>query len=189
MLAWDAWRGQLGANPINTAIHITGVTALVFLLLSLAITPLRWLSGWGGWISFRRSLGLYGFFYAIVHVIIYFTWDRELSIASLISELSKRRFLSVGGISLALMVPLAITSTNAMQRKLGQTQWKRLHRLAYPIAILAVVHFVMSVKSDLREPLAFGAVLVLLLAVRPWMSTQTKKQKRPQASQTQPVSG
>ncbi len=165
ILVWDAWRGGLGANPTNYALHVTGMLGLVFLLLSLAITPLKMLSGWGGWLAFRRSLGLYAFFYAVLHVAIYVTFDRALSVAGTFRELSTRTFLQFGFLALILMMPLAVTSTNAMQRKLGK-RWKRLHQLAYPIAILAVVHFFMSVKSDVREPLIYAGVLGLLLGMR-----------------------
>lgn len=165
VLIWDAVRGNLGANPTNYALHVTGMLALIFLLLSLAITPIKALSGWGGWISFRRSLGLYAFFYAAIHFGIYVTFDRALSLLSTINELFARTFLQIGFLSLVLMLPLAITSTNGMQRKLGK-RWKRLHQLAYPIAMLAVTHFFMSVKSDVREPLIYAAVLTLLLSTR-----------------------
>ena len=166
MLAWDVMRGNLGANPTTSALHVTGMLALVFLLLSLTITPIKTLSGWGGWLTFRRSLGLFAFFYAALHFGIYVTFDRALSPASTLHELLSRTFLQVGFVSLVLMVPLAITSTNSLQRRLGPKRWKRLHMLAYPIAILAVVHFFMSVKSDIREPLIYGGVLALLLSTR-----------------------
>ncbi len=166
VLAWDAWRGNLGANPTMNALHVTGMLALIFLLLSLAITPIKQLSGWGGWISFRRSLGLYAFFYAVLHVGIYVTFDRALSVPSTIHELQTRTFLQIGFAAIVMMVPLAVTSTNAMQRKLGAKRWKRLHRLAYLIAILSAVHFFMSVKSDVREPLVFAGVLGVLLGSR-----------------------
>lgn len=166
MLAWDALRGNLGANPTTSALHVTGMLALVFLLLSLAITPVKTLSGWGGWLTFRRSLGLYAFFYAALHFGIYVTFDRGLSVPSTMHELLSRTFLQIGFVSLLLMVPLAVTSTNALQRKLGPKRWKRLHMLAYPIAILAVAHFFMSVKSDVREPLVYAGVLAILLSTR-----------------------
>ncbi len=166
ILAWDALRGNLGANPTSNALHVTGMLALVFLLLSLSITPIKALSGWGGWLTFRRSLGLYAFFYAALHFGIYVTLDRALSPASTLHELLSRTFLQIGFVALVLMVPLAVTSTNALQRKLGPKRWKRLHMLAYPIAILAVAHFFMSVKSDVREPLIYAGVLALLLSTR-----------------------
>jgi ferredoxin-NADP reductase/DMSO/TMAO reductase YedYZ heme-binding membrane subunit len=156
----------LGANSVNYALHVTGILSLVFLFLSLIITPLRWVTGWGGWIAFRRALGLYGFFYSVVHVSIYFALDRELNVASTLSEIWLRRFLQVGTLAVFLMLPLAITSTNAMVQKLGPKQWKLLHRLAYVVAALGVVHYYLLVKSDVRQPIAFGIVLTGLLGAR-----------------------
>lgn len=166
MLAWDAYRGQVGANAVNQALHITGILSLVFLFLSLAITPLRMATGWGGWIGFRRALGLYGFFYAVVHAAIYFFFDRAGDVSSTIHEIWKRRFLQIGSIAVLLMVPLAVTSTNAMIRRIGPKQWKRLHRLAYLVAALGVVHYFLLVKSDIRQPVAFGVVLAIVLLPR-----------------------
>lgn len=166
MLAGDAARGQLGANPATAALHVTGMLALIFLLLSLVITPLRWWTAWGGWLALRRALGLYSFFYAILHVAIYVAFDRGLNIGSALAEIGLRRFLQVGGLALLLMVPLAITSTNAMQRRLGSKRWKRLHQLTYIIAVLSVAHFYMLVKSDVRLPLAMAGVVAILLGWR-----------------------
>jgi glycine betaine catabolism B len=166
VLGWDAYQGQLGANSVNYALHVTGILSLIFLFTSLAISPLRWVSGWSGWIAFRRALGLYGFFYAVVHVAIYVGLDRQLSVASTLSEIWARRFLQVGTAAVFLMVPLALTSTNAMIQRLGAKKWKLLHRTAYLVAILGVVHYYMLVKSDIRQPVAFAIVLVGLLGAR-----------------------
>ena len=166
VLGWDAYRGQLGANSVNYALHVTGILSLVFLFLSLIITPLRWVTGWGGWIAFRRALGLYGFFYAVVHAAIYVGLDRELSVSSTFSEIWQRRFLQIGTLAVFLMIPLAITSTNSMIQTLGSKRWKLLHRLAYVVAALGVVHYFLLVKSDLRQPVAFGIVLTGLLGAR-----------------------
>lgn len=166
MLAWDAYRGQLGANTVNNALHITGILSLVFLFLSLLMTPLRWATGWGGWIAFRRALGLYGFFYAVVHLIIYVAFDRALSLSGALHEVWTRRFLQVGAVAILLMIPLAVTSTNTMIRRLGAKRWKLIHRAAYLAAALGVLHYYMLVKSDVRQPLAFAGVLALLLGGR-----------------------
>lgn len=166
MLGWDGWHGQLGANSVNHALHITGILSLVSLFLSLLMTPLRWITGWGGWIAFRRALGLYGFFYAVLHLGIYVVFDRALSLSSTFNEVGMRMFLQVGALSLVLMIPLAVTSTNAMIRWLGSKRWKGLHRLTYLVAILGVLHYYMLVKSDVRQPLAFAGVLALLLGGR-----------------------
>lgn len=166
MLSWDAWRGQLGANGVNNALHITGILSLVFLFLSLIVTPLRVISGWNSIVAYRRVLGLYGFAYAALHFAIYVVLDRMGSISSTVEEILSRRFLTVGFIAVALMLPLAVTSTNAMIRKLGPVRWKLLHRLAYLAAILGVVHYYMLVKSDVRQPIAFAVVLTPILGFR-----------------------
>jgi sulfoxide reductase heme-binding subunit YedZ len=166
MLGWDAWNDQLGANGVNNALHITGILSLVFLFFSLVITPLKVLTGWSSIIAYRRALGLYGFAYAALHFVIYVALDRMGSVSSTIEEIVSRRFLLVGFIALAMMLPLAVTSTNAMIRKLGPVRWKLLHRLAYAATILGVVHYYMLVKSDVRQPLAFAAVLTPILGFR-----------------------
>ena len=166
VLAWDAYHGQLGANSVNYALHVTGTLSLIFLFLSLLMTPLRRVTGWGGWIAFRRSLGLYGFFYSIVHVSIYVGLDRAMDLSSTLNEIWMRRFLQIGTAAVFLMVPLAITSTNTMIQKVGPKRWKLLHRLAYVVAALGVIHYYLLVKSDVRQPLAFAAVLAGLLGSR-----------------------
>jgi sulfoxide reductase heme-binding subunit YedZ len=166
LLAWDAWHHQLGANPVNFAILTTGLLALIFLLLTLLVTPLRKITGLN-WIIFsRRTLGLYAFFYALLHFLIFFFLDRQGSIPGTLSEMVKRKYLIVGGIGLFVMIPLAVTSTNAMIKRLGGKRWRALHRLAYVAAIAGVIHYYMQVKADVRQPLAFAAVLAILLGWR-----------------------
>ncbi len=166
MLGWDTWQGQLGANGVNNALHTTGILSLIFLFISLIVTPLRTLTGWNSLIAYRRALGLYGFAYAALHFGIYVIFDRMGSVSSTVEEILSRRFLLIGFIAVTLMLPLALTSTNAMIRKLGPMKWKLLHRLAYAAAILGVVHYYMLVKSDVRQPLAFAAVLTPILGFR-----------------------
>lgn len=166
LLGYDAWRGTLGVNAVNYAIRTTGLISLIFLLLSLCITPLRKLTGWSWLILARRGLGLYAFVYAAVHFSIYFIWDRELSLSSTLSEMVKRQYLIVGSIGLALMTPLALTSTNAMVRRLGVKRWQRLHRAAYYAAIAGAIHYYWLIKADKRQPTAFAAVLGVLLLYR-----------------------
>ncbi len=166
ILAWDAWFDQLGANAVNHAIHITGILSLVFLFLSLLITPLRLVTGQANLVAYRRALGLYGFFYAAVHLVIYVVFDRSLDLTSTLEELSTRRYLQVGIAALMLMVPLAVTSANVMINKLGPKRWKLLHRTAYVATALGVLHYYMLVKSDVRQPLAFAAVLTPVLGYR-----------------------
>jgi sulfoxide reductase heme-binding subunit YedZ len=166
LLGWDAWHHKLGANPVNFAILTTGMSALVFLMLTMLVTPLRKISGLNWIISFRRTLGLYAFFYASLHFLIFFFQDRQGSISSTLSEMVKRKYLIVGGTGLLVMVPLAVTSTNAMIKRLGGKRWRALHRLAYVAAIAGVIHYYMQVKADVRQPLAFAAVLTILLGYR-----------------------
>ena len=166
LLAWDGWRGRLGPNPPNFAILTCGMMALIFLLLTLAVTPVRKLAGWNWLLSLRRMLGLYAFFYASLHFLLFFSLDRSFSIASTAAEMVKRKYLIVGSIGLLLMVPLAITSTNGMIKRLGGKRWRALHRLAYVAAIAGVVHFYMQVKADTRLPLALAALLAVLLGYR-----------------------
>jgi ferredoxin-NADP reductase/DMSO/TMAO reductase YedYZ heme-binding membrane subunit len=190
VLCWDAYRGQLGANAANQALHITGILSLVFLFLSLAITPVKSFTGWASLIAVRRALGLSGFAYAFFHLVIYFAFDRNLDLSSTISEILSRRFLQVGFLAVLLMIPLAVTSTNSMIRWLGAKRWKLLHRAAYVVAILGVAHYYLLVKSDVRQPLAFAAVLTPLLLfrvydlVRSRRSTVTASSKRLQSLRT-----
>jgi len=166
LLLWDAAHHQLGANPVNFAILTTGMSALIFLMLTLVVTPLRKISGWN-WIIFsRRTLGLYAFFYALAHFLIFFSLDRSFNISSTLSEMVKRKYLVVGATGLLVMVPLAVTSTNAMIKRLGGKRWRALHRLVYVAAIAGVLHFYMQVKADVRRPLAFAGVLAILLGYR-----------------------
>src|SRR5260370_15919805 len=166
LLGWDAYHHRLGANPVNFAILTTGMSALTFLLLPLAVTPLRKITGLNWIILSRRTLGLYAFFYASLHFLIFFIFDRSLSISSTLSEMVKRKYLLVGMTALLVMVPLAITSTNTMIKRLGGKRWRALHRLAYVAAIAGVIHFYMQVKADVRLPLVFIAVLSVLLCYR-----------------------
>jgi len=166
LLGWDACRHKLGANPVNFAIHTTGMLALVFLLLTLLVTPLRKITGLNWLIFSRRTLGLYAFFYASLHFLIFFSLDRSFSVSGTLSEMLKRKYLFVGLTGLLVMVPLALTSTNAMIKRLGGKRWRALHRLAYVAALAGVIHYYMQVKADVRQPLAFAAVLALLLGYR-----------------------
>jgi len=166
LLAWDAAHGQLGANASNFALHTTGLLAFIFLLLALLVTPLRHLMGWPALIGFRRSLGLFAFGYACVHFLLFFALDRAFSVSSTVHEILNRRYLLIGTLGLTLMAPLALTSTNAMVMRLGARRWKRLHRLTYVVGIAAALHYYLLVKSDVRQPLVFAAVLAGLLAFR-----------------------
>jgi len=166
LLGWDAWYHKLGVNPVNFAILTTGLMALIFLLLTLAVTPLRKITGLNWLISFRRMLGLYAFFYVCAHFLIFFSLDRGFSVSSTLHEIIKRKYLWLGITGLLVMVPLAVTSTNAMIKRLGGKRWRMLHRLAYVAAVAGVIHYYMQVKADVRQPLVFAAVLAILLGYR-----------------------
>jgi glycine betaine catabolism B len=166
LLLYDAWQRQLGANGVNFAIHTTGLLALLFFVLSLGVTPLRRLTGWNEVVAARRALGLYGFFYLVLHFGIFFALDRQGSVSGTWSEILKRRYLQIGAIALLLFIPLAVTATDGMITRLGPRRWKRLHRLAYPATALGSLHYVLLVKADLRQPLAFAGVLAALLGWR-----------------------
>jgi ferredoxin-NADP reductase/DMSO/TMAO reductase YedYZ heme-binding membrane subunit len=166
LLSWDAYRHQLGVNTVNFAIRTTGLVGLVFITLSLAITPIRALTGWNRLIVIRRNLGVLGFCYLAAHFMIFFLLDREGRVASTWSEIVTRKYLWFGTGALTLMVPLAATSRDSVVLWLGAARWKQLHRLSYLIAIGAVVHYYLLVKADVRQPLAFAAVVGVLLGYR-----------------------
>lgn len=166
LLMWDAYRHQLGVNDVNFAIRTTGLIGLVLITLSLVVTPLRALTGWNRLIAIRRNVGVLGFAYLTAHFLIFFWWDRQGSVSSTLTEILTRKYLWFGAGALGLMIPLALTSTDSMLLRLGSVRWKQLHRLAYPIAIAAVIHYYLLVKSDVRQPLAFAGVIGLLLLYR-----------------------
>lgn len=159
--------GALGANPVEAITHETGEWALRLLLASLAITPLRRATGWALVAPWRRSLGLLAFLYATLHFATFLVLDLGLELGALAEEVAERPFVTLGFAALMLLTPLALTSTRAAQRRLGR-RWLALHRLVYAAAGLAVLHFVWLVKADLAEPLAYAAVLALLLGARLW---------------------
>jgi sulfoxide reductase heme-binding subunit YedZ len=166
MLAVQGPRGDLGPNAIEAALHQTGLFALVLLLASLACTPLRLVFKWSWPARVRRTLGLLAFTHATAHFLVYAVLDQGLALGTLLEDVGKRPFITVGFLALLLLVPLAVTSTRRWVRRLGFPRWQRLHRLAYVAAVLGVVHFVWRVKKDATEPLVYAAVLALLFAIR-----------------------
>lgn len=166
LLMWDQTHRRLGANPQNFLILTTGMMTLIFLMLTMAVTPLRKITGWNWLIQFRRMLGLYAFFYGCLHFLCFFSLDRGFNVSSTLTEMVKRKYLIIGSIALLTMVPLAITSTNGMIKRLGGKRWRALHRLAYVAAICGAIHYYMQVKADVRQPLVFAAVLAVLLGWR-----------------------
>lgn len=161
-----ALHGQLTANPVEFIQHFTGDWTLRLLLITLAITPLRKLLSLPELIRFRRMLGLFAFFYACLHFLTYLGPDQSFDVAGMLKDVAKRRFIAVGFVAFLLLVPLAITSTQGWIRRLGGRRWQALHKSIYAIAILGVVHYYWLVKSDVRKPLLYAAILAVLLVWR-----------------------
>jgi sulfoxide reductase heme-binding subunit YedZ len=164
-LAYGFYTDDLTANPIEYITRFTGSWALIILITSLAVTPSRKIFGWNALIRYRRMLGLFAFFYAVLHFLIYMVLDHFFDFQAIAKDIYKRPYVTAGFTSFVLMVPLALTSTAAMIRRLGK-RWQQVHRLAYIAAAAGVLHFYWLVKSDIRRPVQYGAVLALLLGVR-----------------------
>lgn len=165
-LVWYGYTSQLGANPIEFITRSLGTWTLVFLLITLSITPLRKLSGWSWLIKLRRMAGLFAFFYALLHFITYIWLDQFFDLHDIYKDVIKRPFITIGFAAFILLIPLAITSTNAMIKRLGGKRWLLLHRLIYLIAIFGVLHYWWLVKKDITQPLIYSAVIATLLAYR-----------------------
>jgi len=177
LLGWDAYQHQLGANPVNHAIHVTGFVAIIFIGLTLAVTPVRKITGWN-WLShFRRMLGLYAFFYGAMHFLIYFAFQQSFSIPAVFQDTMGHRFIFFGMTALVLMIPLALTSTNGMIKRLGAAKWKRLHKLVYIVAIAAAIHFWMQPKVVGLKQEIFAGTLVVLFGYRiiAWQLAESRK--------------
>jgi methionine sulfoxide reductase heme-binding subunit len=159
--------GRIGANPIEFITRSTGLWTLVFLCITLAVTPLRKLTGWNTLIRFRRMLGLYAFFYAALHFTTYIWFDKWFDVLAMFKDVGKRPFITVGFAAFVLLIPLAVTSTRGMARRLGR-RWQTLHRLIYPIGVLAILHFwwMKAGKHDLAQPKLYAAIMILLLGWR-----------------------
>lgn len=181
-LAPAAWlvrgvmQGELGANPIETLTHTTGMTALVLLLVTLAVSPVRKLSGWNPVIRLRRPLGLFAFFYAVCHFSIWFVFDMVFNVGWMIEDIAERPYITVGMAALLLLIPLAVTSTKGWIRRLGK-RWAKLHRLVYVAAGLGVLHYFWLVKSDYRLPSLLAACLLILLIARTPIARLTAPRK------------
>jgi sulfoxide reductase heme-binding subunit YedZ len=168
-LAWLAWKATsvgLGAHPQEYVNRFLGDWVLRFLLITLAVTPVRSLTGWNALARFRRMLGLYAFFYAFCHVASYVAVDQFFDWVAIGKDIVKRNYITVGMITFAALIPLAATSTDGMVRRLGGPRWKKLHRLAYVAGVAGVFHYYMMVKADVREPLIYAAILAALLGYR-----------------------
>ncbi len=166
ILGWRGWHGDLTANPIEFITHSTGDWTLRFLLITMAVTPLRKTLGVPQLIRFRRMLGLFAFFYAVLHFITYIWLDKFFDWQEMWKDIAIRRFITVGFFAFLLLIPLAITSTRGWIRRLGGKRWQMLHRLIYASAAAGVVHYYWLVKSDVRAPLTYAAILALLILWR-----------------------
>jgi methionine sulfoxide reductase heme-binding subunit len=180
-LGWKAYMGLLGANPIEVITHSTGDWTLLFLLITLAVTPLRRLSGQPWLIRYRRMFGLFAFFYVTLHFLTYIWLDKFFNVQDMLADIAKRKFITVGFTGFVLLIPLALTSTSGWIRRLGGKRWQALHRLIYAAAICGVIHYLWLVKADIRKPLQYGTVLAVLLGYRlvSWAVPKLKSQKMP----------
>lgn len=165
-LAWLGLHDRLGANPIEYITHSTGWWTLTFLLITLSVTPLRRIAGLPWLLRLRRMLGLFAFFYGCLHFTTYIWLDQFFDWMEIVKDVGKRPFITVGFSAFVLLIPLAVTSTSAMVRRLGAKRWQLLHRLVYVIATLAAVHFWWLVKKDITEPLIFASLLAVLFIAR-----------------------
>jgi sulfoxide reductase heme-binding subunit YedZ len=165
LLAVDAFRGDLTADPIEEITHRTGWWALTLLLTTLAVTPLRRFTGWNQLVRVRRMLGLFAFSYAVLHLLTYVVLDLFFAFDILVEDVAKRPYITVGFTAFLILLALAITSTKGWIRRLGP-RWQRLHRLVYVAALLGVVHFYWQVKADTREPLIFATIVLALFVAR-----------------------
>ena len=169
--------GKLGANPIEEMLDRFGNWSLRFILITLAITPLRRLTGWNWLTRFRRMLGLFTFFYVLLHFLTWLVLDQGLLMSAIVEDLAKRPFITIGFAALVFLTALAATSTNAARRRLGR-RWQKLHNLTYLIAVLGVWHYWWQVKKDIRDPLIYAVVLAVLLGLRLWFHYRKTSQRR-----------
>jgi sulfoxide reductase heme-binding subunit YedZ len=165
-IAWRVAQHKLGANPIATALNQIGLLGLILLTLSLSCTPLKVLFDWNWPLRVRRTLGLCAFFSVLLHFLVYLVLDQGLAIGAVLRDVLKRPFIAFGFTALILLVPLALTSTKRSVQRLGFARWQMLHRLVYPIGILAVLHFYLRVKADHSQPILYALVLSLGFALR-----------------------
>jgi len=166
-LVWDGFHDALGANPIEKITHRTGDWSLRFLLITLSVTPLRKIFGWKQLIRLRRMLGLFAFFYVCIHFSIWIVFDHFFDPDEITKDILKRPYITVGFTGFLLLIPLAVTSTNNMMKRLGKN-WKKLHQLVYVIAVLGILHYLWLVKADVLQPVIHACILLILLSIRVW---------------------
>ena len=176
LLLWDVYQKRAGANPVEFMTRTTGMLTLIFLMITLALTPARKVTGANWIVKFRRMLGLYAFFYGTLHLITYVWFDRFFNLRNIFSDVRQRPFIAIGMAGFFLMLPLAVTSTKQMIKRLGGKRWATLHRLVYLAGVAGVLHFWLLVKSDTRLPLTFGFILFLLLGYRALIKVEGHKQ-------------
>jgi len=180
MLIWNALHDGLGANPVEAITFETGDWGLRFLLITLCVTPLRRITGWPLLVRLRRMLGLFAFFYICLHFLTYLTLDAFFDFGYILEDITERTYITLGFTSFLLLMTLAATSTDAMVRRLGGRRWRRLHKLAYVAATGGVLHFLWLVKADLREPLIYLGILLLLFIARvPAVAQRLTKARAP----------
>jgi sulfoxide reductase heme-binding subunit YedZ len=184
IIASDWWNDRLGANPLEFFTNATGLLTLAFLALSLAVTPVRKLTGWNFLSHFRRMLGLYAFFYGFLHLLAFMWFNHAFKLRPIIQDVVRRPFITFGMLGFFLMIPLAATSTNAAIKRLGGKRWKMLHRLAYVSAIAGVVHYWLKVKVVTTLPMTFALIITVLLLYRVIEAVRPRPRARVPASVT-----
>jgi len=181
-LVYGVFMNTLGANPIDAVTDETGTWTLRFLVVTLAITPLRKLTGWNVLIRYRRMLGLFAFFYGTLHFLTYIWLDQFFDVQAILKDIVKRPFITIGFTAFVLMVPLALTSTAGWIRRLGGKAWNRLHKLIYVSAICGVIHYLWLVKADISRPARYGAIVAVLLAARIWFAYNARHAAKPRVA-------
>jgi methionine sulfoxide reductase heme-binding subunit len=179
LLGWDWRRGGLGANPLDFLTRATGTLTLLFLVLTLAVTPLRKLTGAQWLVRLRRMVGLYAFFYGSLHLLAYVWFDKSFAARAILDDVARRPFIAVGTLGVLLMVPLAVTSTDRMIKRLGGRRWQKLHRLTYAAAAAGALHYYLLVKSEATKPLVFAALVASLLGWRVYVSYRKRLEAAP----------
>jgi sulfoxide reductase heme-binding subunit YedZ len=185
-LVWGGFAGHLGANPLEFITWNTGDWTLYFLCMTLAVTPLRRFSGWNWLVRLRRMIGLFAFFYAALHFTTFLWFDHFFDVREMLTDVAKRPFILVGFTAFTLLIPLAVTSTNGMVKRLGAKRWQWLHRLIYVIAALGILHFwwMKAGKHNFEEPIIFGTIVAVLLLLRVVWAVQKRLKQRAMVSRT-----
>ena len=186
-LVYNAFWGDLGVNPVETITNHTGIWTLRFIVLSLVITPARWLTGFNPLTTFRRPLGLFAFFYGTLHFMTYFVLDHSLAFDGLWEDVVKRPYITAGFTAFVLMIPLALTSTTGWIRRLGGRNWNLLHRLVYISAIGGALHYFWKVKLDTTNPVYYFAIVGVLLGARVWKAATKKRAVAPAGARVAPL--